>query len=195
MTGLGKAFRDLGDLANKCESDLKDSRELQLFKSMTDSFKNATAKEIAINTGKNLIVSGVDVYREFSAGYTNYFAGEYEQFGIDIGSALALVFIGPAGVNKLVSDEDGHNLKDMIDVYTYPTISLDILDAEDNSEYLAYMFYLEDSRAGISAEEPDLPDDIEVTVPAFREITAEEIEEMIDGEWYYNSEEQAQFLQ
>merc|ERR1711912_25023 len=187
VTGLGKAFKDLGELAGKCESDLKDSRELQLFKAMTDNFKNATKKDIAIQTGKNLVVSGVDIYRELSAAYTNYFAAEYEQFGIDVGSALALVFIGPSGVNKLVTPEEGHNLKAMIDVYTYPTISLDILNDEDNSEYLAYLFYLEDSRAGLVEDEPEL-DEIVVTVPEFREITAEEIEEMIDGEWFYDSE-------
>merc|ERR1711998_103814 len=165
VTGLGNAFKDLGELAGQCESDLKDSRELQLFKAMADNFKDATKKDIAIQTGKNLVVSGVDVYRELSAAYTNYFAGEYEQFGIDVGSALALVFIGPAGVNKLVTPEAGHDLKDMIDVYTFPTISLDILDAEDNSEYLAYLFYLEDSRAGISTDEPELPDDIVIPFP------------------------------
>merc|ERR1712046_457438 len=78
VTGLGKAFKDLGELAGKCESDLKDSRELQLFKDMTDNFKNATKKDIAIQTGNNLVVSGVDIYRELSAAYTNYFAAEYE---------------------------------------------------------------------------------------------------------------------
>ena len=49
---------------------------------------------MAVEVGKNVVVNGVDIYRELSAAYTNYLGAEYEAFGNDVGVALALVFIG-----------------------------------------------------------------------------------------------------
>lgn len=88
---------------------------MQLFEEMTSIFEDVSAKDIAIKTGSNLMVNGVNVFREFSAAYTNYFAKHYEQFGKDIGSALALVFIG----KDQLETETGKKLRDIIDAEVF----------------------------------------------------------------------------
>jgi hypothetical protein len=45
------------------------------------------------------MVNGVKIYLEMSAAYTAYNEGQYEQFGKDIGIAMALVFIGAGDSN------------------------------------------------------------------------------------------------
>ena len=75
-----------------------------------DVVYNATSNELVRTKTlvKNCIVS-VD-----AAPFKNFFAKQYHQFGIDIGAAFALVFIGPVQANKL-SDDDQNKLKSMID--------------------------------------------------------------------------------
>merc|ERR1711959_259799 len=112
VTNLGKSFKVLGEMANTCESDIKESREMELFIEMTQMWKDMTPKDVAMDVGRNIFVGGVDIYRELSAAYTNFFAKQYEQFGIDIGSAFTLVFIGPQQANKL-TEEENNKLKSM----------------------------------------------------------------------------------
>lgn len=59
---------------------------------MANAFKKP--EDLAVEVGKNVVVNGVDIYRELSAAYTNYLGAQYEEFGRDIGVSLALVFIG-----------------------------------------------------------------------------------------------------
>jgi hypothetical protein len=191
VTGVphrGKSFQALGELANTCESSIKESREMELFIEMTQIFKDTSAKDIALEVGKNVFVGGVDIYRELSAAYTNFFAKQYHQFGVDIGAAFALVFIGPSQVNKL-SDDDQNKLKSMIDSQVWPSMDSSIYTDEDNTQYLEVLKYLSDSRAGIAVDEVDVPDVIIETQPEMREPSAEELEDMIDGDYYYEATE------
>ena len=100
---------------------------------------------ISLAVGSHILLGGVDIYREISAAYTNFFANEYEEFGRDIGAAFALVYIGPAGVNKLTK-EDQAKLKDMIELSLYPSLTQDIYQDEDETAYQQYLIYLSESR-------------------------------------------------
>jgi len=91
MMELGMSFTVLAHGVKNCDSDISE-REIQIFKEMLKNFENP--KSLAIRAGNNIVVNGMDVYREMSAAYTNYRAGEFEGFGRDIGIALALIFIG-----------------------------------------------------------------------------------------------------
>ena len=71
---LGGGFTELGEVVKQCKKDVKESHEVQVFLAMTDMFKHASAKDIAMKTGKNLVFNGVDIFRELSAAYTNYLA-------------------------------------------------------------------------------------------------------------------------
>lgn len=111
-----------------------------------------------------------------SSAYTNYLIPDYEEFGRGIGSALALVYIGPAGVNKL-SEADRAKLKDMIELSMYPSLTEDVYMDEDNKAYLEYLVYLMEMRDGdTETQKPDLDDIIVPSVPALRDITHEEME-------------------
>lgn len=188
VTNLGSSFKTLGEIANSCESNIKDSKEMEVFFEMTDIFTESSAKDIALKVGSNVFVSGVDIYRELSAGYTNFFAKQYHQFGVDIGSAFALVFIGPAAVNKL-SDDDQNKLKSMIDSQVWPGMDKNVFDDEDGEEYREVLFSLFDARQGIDTDMPEVPDVIIDTVPEMRDVDKSEFEDMLDGEFYYDAQE------
>lgn len=188
VTNLGSSFKTLGEIANSCESNIKDSKEMEVFFEMTDIFTESSAKDIALKVGSNVFVSGVDIYRELSAGYTNFFAKQYHQFGVDIGAAFALVFIGPAAVNKL-SDDDQNKLKSMIDSQVWPGMDKNVFDDEDGEEYREVLFSLFDARQGIDTDMPEVPDVIIDTVPEMRDVDKSEFEDMLDGEFYYDAQE------
>jgi hypothetical protein len=88
---LGMSFTVLAHGVKNCDSETTE-REIEIFRGMLKNFEDP--KSLAIKAGNNIIVNGMDVYKEMSAAYTNYRAGEYEGFGRDVGIALALIFIG-----------------------------------------------------------------------------------------------------
>ena len=101
VNDLGSSFKKLGQAVNECDQHLKDSPEMKVFLEMTDIFIKADTSSVA----GNVMVNGIDIYHDLSAAYTNYLAKEFEMFGKDIGAALALTFIGPAGVGKLTNED------------------------------------------------------------------------------------------
>ena len=188
---MGKGFKDLGDHAAQCDGDLRASKEMEIFNEMTTIFSDVTYKDIAMKTGSNLMVNGVDIFRELSTGYTNYFAKQYEQFGMSIGSALALVFIG----SEILDTKDGEELKKDIEAFDFAGLNDGSMTPEMNAEYRAYLECLLDKHKGISTECNHNITAPDVKIPEFHEITADEIEDMIDGSWYPKSDKLKQFIQ
>ena len=111
---MGKSFKKLGEAVKECDTELHNAREMEIFFEMTEKFENTKSSDLIFEIGHNIYINGVDIYRELSAAYTGYYAKEYEVFGRDVGAALALTFIGPAGVAKLDGD-DAAALKGMIE--------------------------------------------------------------------------------
>ena len=176
VQGLGRSFEKLGGAVKECDQKLHNSREMEIFLEMTEKFTKTSAGDLVFEIGNNMYVHGVDIYRELSAAYTNYYAKEYEMFGRDIGSALALSFIGPAGSAKL-SNEDAAALKSMAEAQLYPTLSAGIYNDDDNKKWIEYLDYLSLSRSnpeGIFTK-PDIADEDKFAMPAKREVTPEEI--------------------
>jgi len=64
---------------------------------MGKSADSSTLTAVVFDVQKNVMVNGVDIYRELDAGFTNYLAKEYENFGRSLGSAFVLTFIGADG--------------------------------------------------------------------------------------------------
>ena len=91
MAELALSLTVLAHGVKNCDSETTE-RELTIFREMLKNFENP--KSLALKAGNNIVVNGMDVYREMSAAYTNYMAGDFEGFGRDIGIALALIFIG-----------------------------------------------------------------------------------------------------
>lgn len=135
------------------------------------------------------MVNGIDIYHDLSAAYTNYLAKEYESFGKDIGAALALTFIGPAGVGKL-TNEDAAKLQTMSQAALYPTLTTKIYTDADNKNYIAYLVYLSNSRAhpDQTFDKPDLSNMATFEVPQQADVDVAEIPDYIDGEVYYDAQ-------
>ena len=157
---------------------------------MTDIFINAHASEVVPKVANNVYVNGVDIYHDLSAAYTNYLAKEYEQFGQDIGAALALTFIGPAAKSKL-SDEESQKLQSMTQAALYPQLTKDVYNDSDNKKYIDYLVYLSNSRAhpDQTFEKPDLTGIASFDMPEQADVDVAEIPDYIDGEAYYDAQE------
>jgi len=190
VNALGTSFKKLGKAVNDCDEHLKDSPEMKVFQEMTDIFINAKSSEVVVKVSNNIWVNGVDIYHDLSAAYTNYLAKEYEQFGQDVGAALALTFIGPAGVGKL-TNEDAEKLQTMSQAALYPLLTQRVYNDSDNKKYIDYLVYLSNSRANPeqSFDKPDLTDVGTFEMPEQADVDVAEIPAYIDGEAYYDAQE------
>jgi hypothetical protein len=108
-------------------------RELEIFEHMLAEFSDP--KSLAIKAGKNIVLNGVEIYKEISAAYTSYKVAEYENFGRDMGVAMALVLIGACDEKAEACDESSEAMKSMVQGQLYPTG----LEGDDNHMYLAYL--------------------------------------------------------
>ena len=93
---IGDAVSDLAKGIQQCDDSVK-TREMEILANMYDAFKHP--KSLAKEAQSNFMVNGVKIYLEMSAAYTAYNEAKYEQFGKDIGIAMALVFIGAGDSN------------------------------------------------------------------------------------------------
>jgi len=137
VTGVSTALFKIGDAVSTVAKGIKDcdkdvsAREMQILGEMYDGFKHP--KALAQRAGENIIVNGVEIYKEMSAAYTNYQAKEFEGFGRDIGIAMALVFIG-AGESHASNGARQSAMK-LVEAQLYPED-----DAYgDNSQYIAFL--------------------------------------------------------
>ena len=158
---MAQAFKSLAKAVTDCDSDVT-KREIEIFESMLKSFEDP--KSLAIKAGQNIVLNGVEIYHEISAAYTSYKVAEYENFGRDMGVAMALVFIGACDPKK--SDEcdpSSEAMRTMVKQQLYPTG----LEGDDNSMYLAFLDTLLRDReeAEYRAEHPESPDDIIAPMP------------------------------
>lgn len=193
---MGKSMVTLATTAKSCEGKMKNKTEMKVFIEMSRKF--AALKAVGLEKmvlSAHIILGGVDIYHEIRAAYTNYFAHKYEEFGRDIGAALALVYIGPSGVAKL-TEAEREKLKDLLEDSMYPSLSPDTFTDENNKAYLEYLIFLYNARMDLDLDvkEPHIDDIFVPAKPVLRDEDAEdsEIEDYLDGEAYYDKPE---FLQ
>lgn len=134
---IGDAVYQISKGIQTCDKDVSE-RELAILSDMFESFKHP--KALAQDAGKNIIVNGVEIYREMSAAYTNYNSKEFEGFGRDIGIAMALVFIG-AGDSQ-VSNGARQSAMTMVQSELYPTG----INGDDNAGYVAFLSAIKTER-------------------------------------------------
>lgn len=106
---------------------------------MIEKFKEP--KELAYTIGSNIVVNGVDIYREMSAAYTNYYAKEYEAFGRDLGVSIALVFIGASNAAKL-DPGAAKVMQSMAEMQLYPELTSDIYQSGDRKKYVDFLYHI-----------------------------------------------------
>ena len=93
VRSIGKGLVNLGLAVRDCDRRL-DGRERKLFTDITSYFYEHSLQDSCYAVGLNVVVNGVDIYKQIDAAFTAYLAKEYEDFGRDVGAAFALTFIG-----------------------------------------------------------------------------------------------------
>jgi len=127
---IGDAVYSISKGVEGCDKDVSE-RELAILHDMYETFKQP--KALAQTAGQNIIVNGVEIYREMSAAYTNYSEKKFEGFGRDIGVAMALVFIG-AGESTIDESARKSAMK-MVSSELYPTG----MNGDDNADYVSFL--------------------------------------------------------
>merc|ERR1712066_1107256 len=93
---LASAFEGLPADLKACkavESDI--AQFVSAFKSM------ASPTSFAFHVGKDLIVNGADIFHEIYASVSDFKAQKWEDFGVDIGTALHKLIIGATQTSQL----------------------------------------------------------------------------------------------
>merc|ERR1719224_359718 len=93
---------------------------------------------MAYEMGANIVINGVDIYREMSAAYTSYLAKDFESFGRDIGVSLALIFIGASDAAKM-NPGAAKVMESMAEMELYPQITDSMYKSEDNTQWHEYL--------------------------------------------------------
>ena len=86
---IGESFESLPKAMKSCSESVEDAEKL--FK-MLENFKSPIS--YAFHVGKDIIVNGVQIYKEIDTAVKDYESGDYLDFGKNVGQALAKVFIG-----------------------------------------------------------------------------------------------------
>lgn len=101
LAKVGDAVMEIKTMMSVCPGVEVDVQKLE---KMAKIFKNP--KTFAYHVGKDLLVDGVQIYGDINKGVEAYKAQEYEQFGEDIGDALALLILGaPTEAYDMATDE------------------------------------------------------------------------------------------
>ena len=151
---------------------------MEIFLEMTGKFSSASAKDLTFNIGNNVLVNGVDIYRELSAAYTNFYAKEYESFGRSIGTSMAMAFIGD---KRDMSSTDAEALKDMTEYELYPDGSY---TDKDDQKYRDYLKYLDEKRKHPDSNipKPDMTGEDKFHIPDQRDVSSDEAKHLINRE-------------
>lgn len=134
LTKIGMSVKKLSDAAKECDNEMT-KRELEILQKMVGRFSDP--KTFAYEMGTNIVINGVDIYREMSAAYTNYLGKDYESFGRDIGVSLALIFIGASDAAK-ANPGAAKVMESMAQMETFPSIT-DSYNNKDNTKWLQYL--------------------------------------------------------
>lgn len=86
---LGEAIELIPDAMTQCQTAVEDAKRLY---EMIANFKSPLS--FAYHVGKDILVNGVQIYKEIDSAVTDYNSANWRQFGYDCGYALGLVLIG-----------------------------------------------------------------------------------------------------
>jgi predicted translin family RNA/ssDNA-binding protein len=88
---LGQAIEALPDAMTQCQAAVSEAEKLY---EMIKNFKSPSS--FAWHVAKDLIVNGVQIYKDVEGAVAAYDSQSWETFGYDVGHALAEVFVGVA---------------------------------------------------------------------------------------------------
>ena len=185
VRSIGKGLVNLGLAVKDCDKRLE-GRERELFVQLTSYFYTMSMTSAATAVSLNVMVNGVDIYKQLDAAYTSYLAKEYEDFGRDIGAALSLTFVGDT--SAAVTYGDTSTLKGMQTAYLYPPLSKGYT-VKENKAYIDYLEFISKSRenpADDTLVKPDLSVIKNPKIPEHKEVDEKDLPAYMDGEAYYD---------
>lgn len=182
---MGKSLLRLNAAAMGC--DYKASKtENSLFESMLDSFMHP--KKLTVTKGSKIQIDGVNIYAEMQGAFKNYISKDFQEFGKNIGVALAHTYLGVNDIAKLNSDS-GQQAIDQTSRGGIPVFNKHIYEEEDNKRYVEYLKYItengnaNDPRRSIDEQRPvNILDILKPVKPA-------DVPSYEDGEAWYETEE------
>lgn len=181
MQQLALSLYSIVNAVKECDEQVRDE-ELEIITNMLKQFKNP--KEVAYKVGQNLMVNGVDIYKELSAAYTSYYAKEYEAFGKDVGIAVALTFIGSVQPKGDVRNSMMGSAKNQL----FPDKD-QVLDEDDVHSYQSKLAKVNDLWKLRQAEESEEINQIARDHKATHDIIAENPTFDEDGDAFYDAQE------
>jgi hypothetical protein len=96
LTNIVAGLKELGGIFQNVETDMADcsaaKEDWPRLKALAEVFKSP--KTFAYHVGKDLLVNGKDIYHEITDSVTEYKAENWEQFGLDVGTAAAKTILG-----------------------------------------------------------------------------------------------------
>lgn len=92
----------LKKLSEACEALPQELRECKVAEADVERLADALKrihdpKDFVYHMGKDLLVNGKDIFREVNAAVGAYKAQRFEEFGVDVGTALRKLVVGDAG--------------------------------------------------------------------------------------------------
>jgi len=95
-TNILAGLKELGNVLQLVETDMKDcsaaKEDWPRLKALADVFKSP--KNFAFHVGHDILVNGKDIFHEIEDSISEYKAENWEQFGLDVGTAAAKTILG-----------------------------------------------------------------------------------------------------
>jgi hypothetical protein len=89
-------LKEIGGVLQTVDVDMKDCSKAKedwpRLEALAKVFESP--KEFAYHVGKDIMVNGKDIFHEIEASITDYKAEQWEQFGLDVGTAAAKTILG-----------------------------------------------------------------------------------------------------
>merc|ERR1711935_790334 len=89
-------LKELGGVLQAVDVDMKDCSKAKedwpRLEALAKVFQSP--KEFAFHVGKDIMVNGKDIFNEIEASVADYKAEEWEQFGVEVGTAAAKTILG-----------------------------------------------------------------------------------------------------
>lgn len=96
FSGVKAGIEEIGTVVKQISTDLSDCKEIVAditkLEKMASTFKSPWS--FAYHVGKDLLVDGTDIFAKIDDSIKMYDAGEWTNFGKDVGEAMSLVLIG-----------------------------------------------------------------------------------------------------
>lgn len=89
LAKIAQALEALPAAMQECKASVT---EIENLVTMLKAFKSPLS--FAYHVGKDLLVNGIQIFKDIEGAVNAYQAREFETFGYDIGHALAAIFIG-----------------------------------------------------------------------------------------------------